>query len=40
MNGQDKNSRQAQASGSSDDLKKNSFYALCSRGEKKTSPMW
>ena len=35
---QDKGCGQAQKSGSSDALKKNRFYALCSRGEQETSP--
>ena len=38
LKSQDKGSSQAQASGSSDAPKKNSFYALRSRGEKETSP--
>ncbi|XP_069145474.1 uncharacterized protein [Solanum lycopersicum] len=38
LNSQNKGSFQAQASGSSDDPKKNRFYTLRSRGEQETSP--
>ena len=40
MRGQDKVSGQAQASGSNEAPKKNFFYALCSRGEKRLLPKW